>query len=173
MTSRPLLRRLDHYLALSTKVLSAFGLALLTGLSLCIVADVILRWAFAAPIEGLSEVTSLLAAVIIGSFFPLSLHARRHASIRVMPKLLGPKAAAIFDQFSALIVLIFFCLMAWQFARYTAELAEAGERTWILQLDVSLWWAAVTVLLAAAALVQAGQLVLRFALGAETASDAP
>lgn len=171
MTVRSTLLGLDARISIGSKALSALGLLLLTTLALCIVGDVMLRWAFAAPIEGLSEVTSLVAAVTIASFLPLSLQLRQHASIRLMGKLFGVRAGAFFDRLSAIIVLGFFCLVAWQFARYTAELAEAGERTWILQLDVSYWWTAVSVLFGLAAVVQATHALVTLALGADAPSE--
>lgn len=145
------------------QALAAVGLLCLTLIALVIVVDVILRWLISAPIEGLSEVNSLVAAVTIASFFPLSLLNDGHAKITFLGKALGPAGQRILDAFAALVTLAFFAVLSWQMARYTAELGRSGERTWVLQLDPAPWWWAATGLLAVAVIAQAGVVAMRLA----------
>ena len=108
------------------------------------VCDVLLRYLFAKPIRGYSEVSSLVTAVVVSAFLPAVLFVRGNVTIRLFGDLAGPRVARALDAFGALVTCGFFGLMTWQYVRYTIELAKSGERTGILRWNISPWWWVVT-----------------------------
>ncbi len=143
----------------ASRLLAVVGLICLTGVSVGVVADIALRVGFNSPIDGLSEVFSLIAAITIASFLPLSMVARSHVSLRFLNRLLGPRGGWLLEQFGALVTLVFVALMSWQLLRYAREMIDVGEKTWILQLAVGPWWMVVGGLFVLSALIQFAILV--------------
>ncbi|WP_337178386.1 TRAP transporter small permease [Hydrogenophaga borbori] len=146
------LPRLSQWLAIA-------GLAGLTGISLAIVADVALRAALNRPLDGLSEVMSLVGALTIASFLPLSMVTRSHVSIRFLNRLVGTRGSQWLERFAALVTLVFVSLVAWQLLVYAKEMFSSGEKTWILQMAIGPWWMGVGALLVLACLAQLGVLI--------------
>ncbi|KZZ64292.1 TRAP transporter small permease, partial [Sulfitobacter sp. HI0129] len=132
--------RFERLVGFAVQALAIAGLGLLTAIAIAIVVDVLLRFGFSIPIEGLSEVIALVSAVTIASFFPMSLKLGGHAKIRFLGHAFGPKAEKWLETFGDLLAVLFFAALTWQFARYTIELGQSGERTWILQLAPGPWW---------------------------------
>jgi TRAP-type C4-dicarboxylate transport system permease small subunit len=130
-----------------SQIVAMLGLLGLTAVALLTIGDVLLRWLFSAPIDGLNEITRLLYAIIMGSFFPAALVGRDHISITLLGKWLGPAVSARLDAFGHLMTLVFFVVVGWQLLVYTGELVENGETTWILAWPVAPWWALATLLL--------------------------
>ena len=65
----------------------------------------------------------------------------------------GPEVARSLHHFGALVTFLFFAAMAWQYVRYAAEMARAGERMAILRWEVWPFWWAVALCIIATALV--------------------
>jgi len=133
---------------------AVIGLVGLTLIACAIVADVIMRLLFSKPIEGIYEVISLMSAVIVASFLPLSFALRSHASIRIMHQFFGRRGEMVFDQFAAMLSLAFLVVFTWQMGRYANELATSGQSTWVLELEPAPWWYLATGLIGLAAFVQ-------------------
>lgn len=130
-----------------SETVAILGLIGLIAVTLLTIGDVLLRWLFLAPIDGLHEVTRLLYAIIMASFFPIALANRNHISIRFLGKWLGPGISAKLDAFGDMVTFIFFVLVGWQFIVFTGELMENNEITWILAWPVAPWWGLATMLL--------------------------
>ena len=130
-----------------SQTIAILGLIGLIAVTLLTIGDVLLRWLFSAPIDGLNEITRLLYAIIMASFFPTALAGHNHISIRFLGTWLGPRIKAKLDAFANLMTLIFFVLVGWQFIVFTGELAENNETTWILAWPVAPWWGLATLLL--------------------------
>ncbi len=143
----------------AAQLLAVFGLVCLTGVSLGVVVDVGLRALFGAPIDGLAEVMSLVAAITISSFLPLSMLMRSHVSLRFLNALVGPRTSWLMEQFAALVTLVFMSLISWQLVRHAQELLAVGERTWILQMTTGPWWVVVAVVFALSSVAQLGVLL--------------
>lgn len=135
-------------------ILAFGGLLGLTAVALAIVVDVFLRFFFRAPITGLWDVAGLISAVSVASFFPLSLIAQNHISIKAFGSLIGKRGERIFDVFASLVCLVFFGLMTWQFYRHASQLFASGESTPILHAKTAGFWAAVAVLLGLSVVAQ-------------------
>jgi TRAP-type C4-dicarboxylate transport system permease small subunit len=129
-------------------VIAAVGLAALVTFVFLVIADVLLRWQLAAPIDGLAEISKLLVAVVVASFFPLSLAERQHIAIDLLGSRLPAGARRLVEAFAAVVTLVVFALIAWRLGLYTDETARSGETTWILGWPVTPWWVAVASLIA-------------------------
>lgn len=140
--------RLTHILAL----LGFAGLLLLA----CMVAlDVLLRFLFSYPLRGVNDVSAVIMAVVISACIPKCLMLKQNISIDILGNAAGPFATRILNVFSSLAVFIFFALMLSQFIPYAQAALAGGEKTWVLGWRVGPWWAATTVMIAAAVLAQA------------------
>lgn len=136
-------------------ILAFGGLFGLTAVALAIVVDVLLRFFFRAPITGLWDIAGLLAAISVAAFFPLSLISKNHISIKAFGSLIGKRGEGVLDLFAALVCLVFFSLMTWQFYRHAAQLFASGESTPIIHAKTAGYWAVVAGLLAMSVAAQA------------------
>jgi len=129
------------------RALSLFGILGFVVLACVTIADVLLRWIFAAPIDGFAEVARLMVAILTATFLPAALLERQHISIEFLGKWAGPVWHRVLNTFAAVITLAFFTLMSWQFVGFTQELADAGETTWIIGIKVAPYWWVTTVII--------------------------
>jgi TRAP-type transport system small permease protein len=121
--------------------------------------DVLMRWLFNSPINGVSDVGPLVVAIVTAAFFPFALTERHHVSMGLLGDFLGPRARLWLDAFAALVTWAFFVLLAWQLTRYTVELHQLGETTWVVQIPVAPWWSVVSFFMVVCAVVQLGVVV--------------
>ncbi|MCG6115705.1 MAG: TRAP transporter small permease [Mesorhizobium sp.] len=135
---------------------------MLTLIAVGVVVDVFLRAMFSAPFRGLSEFVSLAAAVTVATFLPLSLYEGGHAKIRLLGGLLGARAERWLERFAALLTLVFFAALTWQFWLYATDLYAISERTWILGISVGPWWIATAGLMGLSTVAQFASLLLSF-----------
>jgi TRAP-type C4-dicarboxylate transport system permease small subunit len=124
--------------------LALVGLVGLVAVALVTVGDVLLRWLFNSPVDGVSEISRLVVAVAIASFFPMALSDRHHISIEFLGTWLGPRARLWLDTLAHLVTSLFFLVLGWQFILYTMEVGESGETTWLLGWSVAPWWTVTT-----------------------------
>ncbi|HEX6321392.1 MAG TPA: TRAP transporter small permease [Burkholderiales bacterium] len=137
----------------ATRWLALGACACLLAIALGTLADVTGRWLFGAPIRGYNDFAALAIAVVCAAFFPALIAQRGNVTVRLVGLLLGRRASRALDTFGALVTFVFFAVMAWQYVRYAAEMARAGERTAILRWEVWPFWWAVALCIAATALV--------------------
>lgn len=156
----------------AAQVISALGVAALVALAFLVVADVLMRWLFAAPIDGVGELMKLTAAVVVASFFPAALADRQHIAVELVGDALGRRAKGALEALGALVTLVFFAVVAWRIVLHAAELRRSGETTWILGWPVAPWWAVVTLFIVICIPVQIvvlARLLRRPGSGADTA----
>lgn len=152
-TTSPALEALERKVEQVARALALGAAASLLGLALLTMADVLLRWLFKAPIHGFNDISALAGAVIIAACFPALIAQRGNVTIRLLGSISGPKVSRRLDIFGALVTVVFFGLMTWQYARYSAEMTGAGESTAILRWPAGPWWWVVTAMICIAALV--------------------
>lgn len=133
--------------------------------------DVLMRWLFNSPINGVADVGPLIVAVVVASFFPFALAERYHVSIEFLGNLLGARAHAWLETLAALVSLVFFVLLAWQIILYTIDLNALGQTTWVVQIPAAPWWAVVSFFLVLCAAVQLNIFLAQFSR-AKTGRDA-
>ena len=146
--ARRLLGRWTNWIAL----VGAVGILLLAS---AVVVDVIVRVLFNSPILGVDDLAKLILALIISSFFPVCLVGGHFVTIRFLGKFLGAKGGSWLEVAGGLGTLFVFCLLAWQFFRFTLfDVTLTGLGTVVLELPQAPWWWAVTVIIIACVPVQ-------------------
>ncbi len=154
--------RLERWLYIFTRWVALFGLIILLLFALFIMGDVMMRWLFSAPYEGVVDFSSVLLPVIVSTCFPIALLQRQHITIRFLGRALGPSRETWFDLFGASALLLFFVLVAWQFVLYTADMQAVGEYTWVIQLPMAPWWWVTTFVMASCVPLQGLIVVSQF-----------
>jgi TRAP-type C4-dicarboxylate transport system permease small subunit len=149
------LKHLEQRSTALSRSIAVVGLIGLITVTLVIIADVLLRWLFSAPIDGLNEVLHLIYAIIMTSFFPTALIDKSHITIRFVGNWLGPKVSNALDAFGEFMTFLFFVVVGWQFIVLTGEFFTTNEVTWVLAWPVAPWWGVATFLLLLCIPVQA------------------
>lgn len=153
--------------------LALIGLIGLVGLALITIADVLMRWLLNSPMDGVADLGRLIVAVVVSTFFPLALAERRHISIKFLGSAFGPRGRAWLEFFSALVTMVFFTVLLWELFKFTEELFESGETTWILGLPVAPWWTAATAFMFICLPIQSAVLVSVFNTALAGGDDTP
>jgi TRAP-type C4-dicarboxylate transport system permease small subunit len=144
---RDLIGKLDAR-GLSAARWSAFcGLVGLVGYAMITIFDVLMRWLFNSPLDGVADTNRLMVAIIIASFFPMAIAERHNVTIRFLGNALGRRVTAWLELFGALLTTSVFVLLAWQLVKYTIDVFENQETTWLLGWPVGPWWSVVTALM--------------------------
>ena len=136
------------------RLCALFGMLALVAFILMTVADVLMRWLFNSPVNGVADTGPLIVAIVAAAFFPLSLAGRHHVAIGFLGSYLGPRATAWLEAFASLVTWVFFILLAWQIVRYTIELRQLGQTTWVVQIPIAPWWVVVCFFLVVCVAVQ-------------------
>jgi TRAP-type C4-dicarboxylate transport system permease small subunit len=129
------------------KWLALLGLVGLVALAIITIADVMMRWLFSSPIDGVSDVYRLLIAIVVASFFPASFAERGHIAIRFLAPIMSRRGRKALAVLAASVTLAFTVVLGWQFILYSREVYTAGETTWLLGLNVTPWWSVATAFL--------------------------
>ncbi|WP_205470461.1 TRAP transporter small permease subunit [Breoghania sp. L-A4] len=125
-----------------------FALAMMTTL------DILLRWLFQWPIQGVNDVSAVVMAIVISSCIPANLAMKQNIRVEVFGAIGGARLQRALEAFSSLLTLVFIGLIAWQFVPYAAGLRETGDRTWVLAWPVWPWWSVAAVMMWLAVVVQ-------------------
>lgn len=144
------IERWSERLALAL-ALSAAAVLLLVAIATML--DVLLRWLFKLPIPGLGEISALFTAVVVAACFPMLIAQRGNVTVCLAGAALGKRTARLLDLFGALMSVLFFSAMAWQYMRFSAEMTSAGESTPMLRWPVGPWWWVVTAMISIAAVI--------------------
>ncbi len=135
--------------------IALIGALAILGLAAAIVADVLMRWLFNAPILGVDDLGKYNLAVIVASFFPICLVGQHFVTIRFVGRAIGPKRALWLESFGGLVTLTIFFLFSWQFFRFTLhDVTVTGLATAVLELPQAPWWWVVTALIIISSAIQ-------------------
>jgi TRAP-type C4-dicarboxylate transport system permease small subunit len=138
------------------RALAFVGLGVLLLFAVMTMADGILRFFFASPIDVVRDASSLVAAFSVACCIPVAIAERSNIAIRFLPTLLGPRAGQVADAAAAVLVEIILILMTWQFVIFARQAIADGSATWMLRIPTAPVWGAVAFILAISALLQAG-----------------
>ena len=144
-------RRLDPW----TRWAAFIGLFFLLLAAAVTVADVLMRWLFNAPIDGWDDLSHLVIAVVIVSCFPAGLLQGHNITIRFLGAACGRRASNWLEMFGALLTLIFFFFVAWQFVVMTVDLHETNDTTMTVNIITWPWWTVATLVVIFCVPVQA------------------
>ena len=115
-----------------------------------VTADVLMRWLFNSPIMGVDDLSTLMIAVVVSSFFPAGLVGGHFVTIRFLGKALGTRGGCWLEVLGGIGTLFIFSLLAWQFFRFTLyDVTQTGLATMVLEFPQAPWWWVVTTFIAA------------------------
>lgn len=130
--------------------LAVFGLLILAAVT---TGDILMRYLFATPIRGLTDLTMVAAAALLAACMPHVVASRGNISVDFVGRSLGTHALKALNFFGAVVTALFFAVMAWQCALYALDMYQAGEAMPTLRWPVWPWWTAVAVFTLLTALV--------------------
>jgi TRAP-type C4-dicarboxylate transport system permease small subunit len=137
------------------RALAVVGLGVLLCFAVMTMADGLLRFFFAHPIDLVRDAGSLVAAFSVACCLPVAIVERSNITIRFLPTLIGVRAGQVADVAAAILVEIILVLMTWQFVLFTEQAGASGSATWMLRIPTAPVWAAVAAVLGVSALLQA------------------
>jgi TRAP-type transport system small permease protein len=145
---RNLWERLSRMLAL----VGFFGLFVLASMT---TLDILMRWLFSAPLQGVNDISAVVMAIVISSCVPANLAFKQNIRVEMLGAAAGPMVEGVLEAFASLLTLVFIVLISWQFIPYTWGLKSAGNTTWVLNWPLWPWWLTATAMLIFATVVQA------------------
>ena len=137
------------------RALAVVGLGVLLSFAVMTMADGILRFFFASPIDVVRDANSLVAAFSVACCIPVAIVERSKITIRFLPTLFGWRAGQVADAAAAILVEIVLILMTWQFVLFAQQAIANGSATWMLRIPTAPVWGAVALILGISALLQA------------------
>ena len=143
---------LRQALGATARGVAAAGVLALLALSLAVVADVLMRWLFRAPILAVADLAPLVTAAAVAACFPAAVAQRQHIAVTALGDRLGGRIAWLLELGAAVAVLAFFGLAAWQLVLHARSIAAGNETTLVLRLPTGPAWWLVAGLVAFAAL---------------------
>jgi TRAP-type C4-dicarboxylate transport system permease small subunit len=138
------------------RALAVIGLGVLLCFAMMTIADGLLRFFFASPIDAVRDAGALVAAFAVTCCIPVAIVERSNITIRFLPTLFGVRVGQVADVAAAILVEIALILMTWQFVLFAKQADASGSATWMLRIPTAPVWAAVAVILGISALLQIG-----------------
>src|SRR5215470_14541077 len=151
----PLIERLEKLCVTITRPIAFIGVTGMLIAAGVTVLDVLMRWLASTAITALNEITALIFAVAVAACMPAGLAGGVNLRIDLLARWLTGHVAAWLDALGALLLLVFFFILAWRIGVFAESLAQQGRTTVILQLPQAPFMFAVAALLGIGTLVQA------------------
>jgi tripartite ATP-independent transporter DctM subunit len=151
----PFAERLERSCVTLTRPIAFVGvLGMLIAAGVTVV-DVLMRWLASTAITALNEITAMVFAVAVAACMPAGLAGGVNLRIDLLSRWITGRVAAWLDALGALMLLIFFLILAWRIGVFADTLMNQGRTTVILQLPQAPFMYAVSFLLGIGTLVQA------------------
>ena len=132
--------------------LGFFGLLIAAAIT---VTDALLRGLFSAPLYDWADLKQLVYAIVIVACFPAGLLQGHNITIRFLGSALGTRATNWLEALGALLTLIFFAFIAWQFVVLTIELQQTNDTTMTVLYITWPWWTVATLIILLCVPIQA------------------
>jgi len=155
----------DDRICAATRWIAALGLLALFLNSMAVVVDVLLRAVFSAPIDRLSDVSSVIYYTAAACCIPSATAARRHITIRALEGLPWPRVRDAVNALAATVTAVILGLLAWQAMVSAAEMANTGRTLSQIPVRVAPFWYFVAACMVLSTLIQAF-IVIRHAAAA-------
>lgn len=126
------------------EALAVAGMALIAGVGLYTVADVVMRYVFNSPLPGAVDIVTYGLAGGVALVMPHSMVTGRHVAVTLLVDAVGGRVRAVLDALVLTVVAAFLCVFTWRIAVFTAERFALGEKMWILGWPVWPAWGLVT-----------------------------
>jgi TRAP-type C4-dicarboxylate transport system permease small subunit len=138
---------IDRVAKAIARSLAVAGLGALLCFALMTMADGLLRFFAARPIDAVRDVGGLVAAFAAACCIPVAIVERSNITIRFVSSFIGPRAGRTADIAASLLVVIVLVLIAWQFVVFAKQAQATGAATWMLRIPAApVWWAVAGVL---------------------------
>lgn len=135
------MHQLDYATKLAARVLAVIGLGVLLCFAAATIADGLLRFLFARPIDAVRDVGGLVAAFAVASCIPAAIVERSNITVRFVSSFISPAAGRIADIAAAVLVTTVLALMAWQFVVFAQQAQANAIATWMLRIPAApFWW---------------------------------
>jgi TRAP-type C4-dicarboxylate transport system permease small subunit len=144
-------RKLDRI----TQTAAFIGFSGLVIMALLITYDGAARYLWLPRISGFSDYGEVVFPLVIASCFPAGLLRQTNVTVRVFGTFGGPRVHAALEALGAVVTLVFFALLTWQFIRLTGQFEHGGRTTRTIGLALAPWWYVTTAVMAVCVPVQA------------------
>lgn len=131
-------------------------------IALAVMADVLMRFLFNAPILAVDDLTGIFMAVAIACCLPAGIAGKQLVTIRLFGRAAGDATGPWLDCFGDGVSLIFFIVLAWQFVLFARDASASGLGSPVLQIAQAPWWWAVSFVLVLCVPFQGAVLVASF-----------
>ncbi|PVH28695.1 TRAP transporter large permease subunit [Pararhodobacter oceanensis] len=159
---RALLDRLHVISHGITEKIAALGVIGILGIGFVTVLDVLLRFFFNNPIDGLNEITAPLLALGVAACLPAGASGRVNITIDFMQTLVGTLGFAWLRALGSGLLLIFLTVVVWRLFALAERYTMVGRTSNLLELPVGLILYVVTSVVALTLFVQLLQFALQF-----------
>ena len=129
--------RIDWATKVLARALVVLGLGALLCFAAMTIADGLLRFFFARPIDAVRDAGALVAAFAVACCLPVAIVERSNITIRFLSSIVGPRAGRMADLAAAVLVEIILILMTWQFVVFANQARLTGTATWMLRIPVA------------------------------------
>jgi TRAP-type C4-dicarboxylate transport system permease small subunit len=146
--------RIDQIAKLLAQALAVIGLSALLCFAAMTMADGLLRFFLAHPIDAVRDVGGLVAAFAVACCIPIAIIERSNITIRFISSIIGPRSGQVADAAAAVLVEIVLVLMTWQFVVFAKQAYATGTATWMLRVPAAPVWGAIAAILGVSALLQ-------------------
>jgi TRAP-type mannitol/chloroaromatic compound transport system permease small subunit len=119
------------------------------------VTDALMRGLLSDPLDGWADMSQLVYAIVIVACFPAGLLQGHNITIRFLGSALGRRVTDWLEAFGALLTLVFFVFVAWQFVVMTTELRADNDTTMTVEYLTWPWWAVSTMIVIMCVPIQA------------------
>jgi TRAP-type C4-dicarboxylate transport system permease small subunit len=136
------------------RALAVIGLGVLLCFAMMTIADGLLRFFFASPIDAVRDAGALVAAFAVACCIPVAIVERSNITIRFLSTVAGPRVGLVADVAAAILVEVVLILMTWQFVVFANQARVSSSATWMLRIPTAPVWTAVAVILGISALLQ-------------------
>ena len=148
------LESLDRRSTMVTQRVAFIGVLAMLFIAFTTISDVLLRWIFNAPIDGLSEIEGMALAVAVAGCFPAGAALRVNLTIDLIGNRVSPAVLAWIKSLGSLALLVFYVLIAWRIGEYAFKLGSRDAETVYVHLPIAPFMWTVATFLAISALVQ-------------------
>ena len=136
------------------RALVVLGLGALLCFAAMTIADGLLQFFFASPIDFVRDAGSLVAAFAVACCIPVAIIERSNITIRFLTSIAGRRIGRVADVAAAVLVEVILILMTWQFVLFTNEARLSAAATWMLRIPTAPLWGAIALILGISALLQ-------------------
>lgn len=143
--------RLDRF----TRNIALVGFCGLMVMALLITWDGFARYLGAPRISGFSDYGEVVFPIVIASCFPAGLLRQTNVTVRVFGTMGGFRVNAVLELFGAIVTLVFFGLLVWQFVLLAGQYGDGGRTTRTIGLPLAPWFYVTVAIMAICVPVQA------------------